>query len=323
MTETRRSEIRAAPGRRLVGPAMRYGAEARVFLPDGSAVVERFATFAFSAWLRAGGVTRLNIDHQPELTIATTRGGNRGNLELQDHPTELRMIATLPSGDVFDRVLALVADGSVAETSVEFLARHELRSGGRRTVTAADLPGVAIVDHGAYGAAGAVEVRRRGYRVSARVDYGRPYDCGCAGPRCTRAQFEPGAFDDAIADTERDILAVAGEYRAPLASMRKGSLRLTTDDAGMLIDVDLPDPDDNDAARVILQVADATGIYARPYSDRERSESTEQGDLRIYSRAWLRAIVIGATDAVAGWTEAEVIEPRRAAPEPRRVRPWL
>ena len=73
---------------------------------------------------------------------------------------------------------------------------------------------------------------------------------------------------------------------------------MTTDDDGMVIDVDLPDPDANDAARVILQVADATGIYARPYSDRERSESTEQGDLRIYSRAWLRAIVIGATDAM-------------------------
>ena len=175
MTETRRSEIRAAPGRRIVGPVMRYGSEAVIREPDGP-VIERFAAFAFSGWLRSGGETRLNLMHDPSLTVATTRGGTRGNLELRDHADRLEMIATLPSGDPYDAVLALVRDGSTAETSVEFMARHELRNGGRRTVTQADLRGIGIVDHGAYGAAGTVEVRRRGYRVSARVDYGKEYD---------------------------------------------------------------------------------------------------------------------------------------------------
>ena len=42
MTETRRGvELRAEPGRRLVGVVMKYGAEAHVTLPDGRAVVEK------------------------------------------------------------------------------------------------------------------------------------------------------------------------------------------------------------------------------------------------------------------------------------------
>ena len=222
MTETRRSEVRAAPGRRIIGTVMAYGSEALIALPDGERVRERFASFAFSDGLRRGGPVNLNLMHDPSLTLASTRGGKRGTLELRDGAAALSMIATLPTGDAYDRALALVRDGTTAETSVEFLARHELRSGGRRTVTQADLRGIGIVDHGAYGGAGTVEVRRRGYRVTARVDYGKPYDCGCAGPRCTRAQFEPGSFDAALADRDRDILAVAGEYRAPLASMRPG-----------------------------------------------------------------------------------------------------
>ena len=72
------------------------------------------------------------------------------------------MAATLPSGDAYDSVLALVADGSTAETSVEFRALDERRNGDLRTVLQATLPAIGIVDAGAYGSAGAVEVRAGG-----------------------------------------------------------------------------------------------------------------------------------------------------------------
>ena len=299
MTETRRSEIRAAPGRRLIGPAMVYGREADVFLPDGERVRERFAAFAFSASLRRGAPVNLNLMHDPSLTVASTRGGNRGNLELRDHADRLEMIATLPSGDPYDAVLALVRDGSTAETSVEFMARHELRNGGRRTVTQADLHGIGIVDAGAYGDAGRVEARRRGYRVSARVVYDRLYDCGCAGPTCDQAVFEPGSF----ADLPDEVIAVANEYKAPLASLRRGGLRLEADDDGLSVDVTLPDPDESAAARAVVEAAAAVPIFARPFVDRDRSESVEDGRVRRYQRAALRAIIIARPTGTAAGTK--------------------
>ena len=39
-TRQRTSELRAAPGRRIIGPAMVYGSTARVMLPDGRMVTK-------------------------------------------------------------------------------------------------------------------------------------------------------------------------------------------------------------------------------------------------------------------------------------------
>ena len=117
------------------------------------------------------------------------------------------------------------------------------------------------------------------------------------------------------------MLAVLNNYQRPVAATSKGSLRFTTDDGGLVIDVDLPDPADNDTTRVILEVADSVGIYARPYLDQNRSEYAEQGELRTYSKAWVRAIIIAATDLHDGLDEAEIaeiVEPRRADPEAER-----
>ena len=311
MTETRRGvELRAEPGRRLVGVVMKYGAEARVMLPDGRAVVEKFAAFAFADYLRSGE-TRVNMMHDPAITIATTAGARgRGNLALIDKPDALRMVATLPSGPAFDAALALVADGSTAETSVEFRAVSDRIENGRRTVLQSTLPGIGIVDAGAYGNAGAVEVRRRGGRVRARVPIDKRVACECSGPQCSFAVFEQGSFDE-IPD---EVLAVAGEYRQPLASLQRGTLKLAADDEALTIDIDLPDPSENEATRRLLEAAATVGVYARPYVDARLSEYTEDGDTRTYSRAWLRAIIVAPTDKTQGWEAAEVVEPRRAEP---------
>ena len=210
----------------------------------------------------------------------------------------------------FDAALALVADGSTAETSVEFRAVSDRIENGRRTVLQATLPGIGIVDAGAYGGAGAVEVRRRGGRVRARVPYNREVACECVGPSCYRALFEQGSFDP-IPD---EVLATLNEYKAPLASRMRGGLKLTTDDDGLMIEVDLPDASENEAARRLLEAAATVPIFARPYVDQRLSEYDEADGLRTYSRAVLRAIIIGATDKTAGWEAAEVLEPRRAEP---------
>ena len=122
-------------------------------------------------------------------------------------------------------------------------------------------------------------------------------------------EFNRGAFDELPEET----LAVVNNYEMPVAAVSKNTLRLNTDDDGLVIDIDLPDPTDNDTTRVILDVASATEIYARPYIAESRSEYAEQGELRVFSKAWIRAIILSATDFHNGLEPAEIAERRREA----------
>ena len=163
--ERRTIELRAEDGRRLVGAAMKYGAEARVKLPDGRPVVETFRPGAFVAYLAQGGDTTLNLAHDSTVELASTV---TGTLRLEDGPVELRLIATLPEGEAYDMALEMVADGSLSESSIEFRGAVDRIAGGRRTVWAAELPAVSIVAAGAYGAAGRIEVREVADRAPRR-----------------------------------------------------------------------------------------------------------------------------------------------------------
>ena len=151
-TETRFRELRAHD-RRLTGTVMRYGDEAEI--PGIGR--ERFSVFAFDKYLRHGGGTRLNVMHEPDLIVASTR---RGDLTFTDSPEALDMVATLPSGSAYDSVLELVGDGLTTGLSVEFVALEERTTNGTRVVTQAALPGLGIVDEPAYAAS-----RRRGPRA--------------------------------------------------------------------------------------------------------------------------------------------------------------
>ena len=237
-TERRRAELRAAPGRRIIGTAMRYGAEARVLLHGETPIVERFASFAFSAYLRSGAATVLNLQHDKTLTIATTgTAAGRGKLFLRDHPDGLDLEARLPSGDVYDKVLALVEDGSTAESSVEFRALIEHVAGDLRTVRQATLPAVGIVDQGAYGSAGAVEVRARGRGLAGRLDYDKPRVTADRG-EVRKELFLPGAFEYALQDEGREILLQLGDDAGQvLGSRRAGSLTLKDSSAGLSFEV--------------------------------------------------------------------------------------
>ena len=307
-------ELRAAPGRRIIGAAMRYGAEARVLLHGETPIVERFASFAFSAYLRSGAATVLNLQHDKTLAIATTgTPAGRGKLQLRDHPDGLDLVATLPTGDAFDRALALVADGSTAQTSVEFRALREVREGDRRTVLEATLPAIGIVDQGAYGVAGAVEVRRAGGLLVARVPYRTRLDCECVTGNCDAVLFEDNSFE--VPD---EALAVLNTFAQPLGALSKGSLRLLADDDGLQVTLDLADPDTHEATRALLQAALVTPVYARPYLLERESTYTELADIRTYQTAHIRAIILGAADRAAGLEPAELREPRRASEPERR-----
>ena len=187
-TETRRGELRAH-GRRLTGRIMKYGDIAQVILPDGSPVREKFAAFAFSDYLGAGADVALNVMHEAGLIVATRRGGG---LDLIDSPTSLAMVATLPTGDAYDSVLALVGDGLTTGLSVEFNATQERRTADSRTIIKATLPALGIVDHPAYDQS-SVEVRARNQGLSGEYKYNVPKVVADRGTR-RKVSFRPGAF---------------------------------------------------------------------------------------------------------------------------------
>ena len=65
-------------------------------------------------------------------------------------------------------------------------------------------------------------------------------------------------------------------------------------------------------------------MVIRPLIDMDRSEFTDTDAGREYTRPWLRAFIVGATDTKQGWPEVRIDydgEDRRAAPARRRV--WL
>ena len=252
--ERRPLELRA-DGRRLVGAAMRYGAEAHVVLPDGRAVVESFRPGAFAGWLADGGSTSLNLAHDRTLTLAST---DAGTLELQDGREELRMVATLPDGAAFDDALALVADGSLRETSVEFRAVADRIEAGRRTVHAAALPAISVVPAGAYGAAGTVEIRARGAGVGGRVHYDRNRVTADRGRR-RKQRIRPGAFRHALRDPDREItLQIGDDAGAVLGSRKAGSLTLQDGPAGL--DFEVPRLPSTTAVRDFAALLDAGTI---------------------------------------------------------------
>ena len=149
---------------------------------------ERFSMFAFADHLERAD-TEINVMHDRTLTIGSRRGGE---LALTDSPEALRMVATLPAGDAYDSVLALVGDGLAEGLSVEFVAQQERRTGDTRTIMRATLPALGVVDVPAYGQSG-VEVRARGQGLSGEFTYNRDRVVRDRGQR-RKVRVSPGAF---------------------------------------------------------------------------------------------------------------------------------
>ena len=132
--------------------------------------------------------------------------------------------------------------------------------------------------------------------------------------------IEPGAFDAAIREAEadggRDILAVAGSYHSPLASVRRGTLSITrTEDGYRVALAALPD---STAGRDVVAAAENTPLLVRPVFDELDAFDGEEREGVLHVRqARLKAVLVGPTDRAAGWPEAEITE-GRAADAPRQ-----
>ena len=347
-TETRFRELRAHD-RRLTGTVMRYGDEAEI--PGIGR--ERFSAFAFDKYLRHGRGTALNVMHEPDLIVASTR---RGDLTFTDSPEALDMVAELPAGDVYDSVLALVGDDLTRGLSVEFVALEERRTNGTRVVTQAALPGLGLVDEPAFSASG-VELRRRGRGLSGEFRYNRDRVTRDRGTR-RKTRVSSGAFSwqleafaevqeklnksiaeaiegaaaDAVRDAAREVQLLAGRsYDAPLASLRTGTLKLTDTDEALKFEVDrLPDTTyatdlragmDSGAADFGIDV-----LYSIPPAGVVPNAVeivTEPGtgvEIEVVNRAVLQAIAI-VSRAPRG--NGGLVERRRAVTPARRSRLWL
>ena len=145
-----------ADSRELRGVAVRYGAEAK--LPWGR---ETFAAGAF------GRVDRFDVllNKQHDRTVPLARTGS--GLTFEDDATALRFAAVLPKTRDCDDVITLVRERILRGASIEFVAKRESQEGDLRTITRAELVGLAIVDKPAYPASTIKAMR-------ARIAPGRP-----------------------------------------------------------------------------------------------------------------------------------------------------
>ena len=284
---------------------------------------EKFEPGAFGAV----GSVDLNLQHDPAVVVA--RGAS-----LTDSPVALSVRAELPDGSA---ALALVRRRALNGFSVEFRPTREHRdAAGVRVVEAATLTGLALVDRGAYPGAKAEVRARSGRRMRSKIPYDSYLACECiaqrgsgSGGTCiplvrfTKMAGEEMAkvFDRAFAELERDVLVVAGDFKRPLGSVRKGTLRGKSTDDGLEIEVDLPAGAVGDE---IVAAHEAAGVIARPLIDFDRSEFVDGPEGREYTRPHLRAILVGATDTKAGWPDPTIDygDPEgRAVPARRRL--WL
>ena len=307
-------EFRVA-GRTLSGHALVYGDVS----PDFR---ERFLPGAFGT---VPTTIAINLQHDPSVVVAE-------RAVLADSPRALHVRADLPERSA---ALALVRRGALNGFSIEFHAKDERRESGIRVVERADLTGLALVDAGAYPGATAEVRARSGRRLRSKIPYDAFLACECI------AQRGPGSGGECIpmvrftkmagelmadvmgeAERQRDILAVAGNFRRPLGSVSKGTVRATSVDDGLEIEVDLPAGAVGDE---IIAANEAAGTVLRPLIDFQRSEYTDGPSGRTVTKPHLRAFIIGSTDTKEGWPDPTIDygDPEgRAAPERRRW-PWL
>ena len=129
---------------------------------------------------------------------------------------------------------------------------------------------------------------------------------------------------EAIASPDGEVLAVFKDYSRPLGSARRGTLRASSGEAGLELEIDLPT---GEAGDMTVSAAAAAGVIARPLIDYARSTFKDTDAGRLVERPHLRAVLIGSTDARKGWPDARIdFDGERAEALPvqrRRLRAWL
>ena len=297
--------------------AIRYGDTAT--LPWGR---ERFEPGAFGDV--AGADVILNVAHDRTRPIARTGGAG---LALVDTSERLAMRAELPVTQEADDALALVRVGVLRGLSVEFRAVAERIEGGVRVIERAVLSAVGLVDTPAYPAS-EVEARRRRKGsvpnpwLKAQWAARKAGACDCQGPDVNEVLFEPGAWADSLA-SDREVLAVAGDYSKAVASRTRGTLVLRDrQDGGLTIEL-TREAGATPAGRDLAATAKAVPITVRPILDNDQSSFTDAGGVRTFTKAHLRAVLLKPSDRPDGWEPAEIDGDGEPAPRAGRRRFWL
>ena len=228
------------PGR-LSGFVIRWG-EVSTGLPFR----ERFEPDSLR-WRAADGLPIVNVQHRRDRPLARIGGG----LELERRAAGLFARVELPDTQEARDAAALVRRRVLRGWSPEFVATRERMAAGVRVIEAADLPGIGLVDSGAYpgstvaaragdaGVAGLIEVRRRRGRLSGGFAYDRVRTLRDRGQR-RKQQFSAGAFRYALDRPDREINLILGDYSKPLASRYAGTLELTDTPDALLFSAPLP-----------------------------------------------------------------------------------
>ena len=285
-----------AEGRRLIGPAIRYG-------DISTSHRERFEPGAFTL----DESTRwLNYRHEQDRVLAFTHGGG---LEFQDSPEELHVIATLPRIPLADHALAEFRTRQLRGFSVEFRAIEDATENGLRVIRRAELVGVGLVEDPSYSASKAELRARSGRTLRAAIPEGVPLACACSGAGCKFAEFAQGAIDEmldeAFANVEarlgNETIATFENYQSPLASVKRRTLRRSGKDG---IEIDLPASPAGDA---VISAHEDAGVIMRPFLDVAESQSVIEGETAIYSRARVRAFILSSTDQRAGWPDPIIV----------------
>ena len=296
-----------AEGRRLIGPAIRYGEVS----PSHR---ERFEPGAFD--LRDGRTRWLDVGHDADKVIAHTDGGG---LSLRDTAEALEVSATLPRIPAADRALQAVQDGKLRGFSIEFHAEAERREGGLRIVSKAVLAGVGLVAHPSY-TGSLAEVRAGG--LTATIPYGSQADCECheSGTRtrspCT-IEIQGVSFDPS-----RDVLATAGRLENAVASKRAGSLTLDETEAGLKVAISGEVLHATTAGRELVKTAAVVPVYARPLFNQSESDWTERNGVAVYRDMRVTGVLLKPTFNDRGWKPVDIGErhARRVPDRPRPVR---
>lgn len=287
-------ELRLA-GRTLTGAAMTYGVPAR-YLPE---------MFEARALEPVSGMA-LVIQHDPVRPIASVGDG----LEVTHTDTEFRIETELREGSA---ELSLVRRRTLTGLSVGFVSLEERRDvSGMRVISRARLHHVGLVDRSSYAAP--VELRQlEDAWLRGRISYGRELACRCQGPTCEAVIFEPGSLQ--IPD---ELLAINGPATRVLGSRRRGTLVVReTDEA---LEIGLVGPRDGVVAREVTDAARVAPIHVRPILDDEDSDFIDEGGVRRFTRASVRALLIKTAVADRGHIPVEIdgVEARQA-----RRRLWL
>ena len=140
-----------------------------------------------------------------------------------------------------------------------------------------------------------------------RIPANKKLECRCSPGTCREALFQNGAFDSLLDDADkREILAISGDYKG--RNCRENSGKLCDSGRARMATSSSPLMCRRPIAENCSWIRSTRRTFSRGRcSTFAASEVEIVGALATYSKARVRALTIGATDASRGWTPLEAV----------------